>query len=69
MGCGDHTIGDEPGVVTRLRAVSYYDRLNVSDQAVWSVLGRAEETEVVDTVEGEESGHGGLVHLGSDGEE
>ena len=63
MSSGDHTIGNESGVVTRLRAVSYYDWLNVSDQAVRSVLRRAEETEVVDAVEGEESGHGGLVDL------
>jgi hypothetical protein len=37
------------------------NRLDVSDERVGSLLGRSEQAEVVDRVEGEESSHGGLV--------
>jgi len=81
-----HNPSRSPSIVSWLRAIrdasisidlrvhagmsGLHDGLYIADQAVWSGLGRAEETEVIDAVEGEESGEGGLVNLGPDrGEE
>jgi len=58
-----------PGVVSWLRTVRDDNRLNVTDETVRSGLRRTEEAEVIDAVEGKESGHGSLVNLSSDREE
>lgn len=69
VGGGDGTIGDESCVVSWLSAVSDDDRLDVSDQAVWSWLWWTVKTKVIDAVQRQETGERGLVDLRTDGGE
>lgn len=61
----DGSVGNQPGTIPGLGAVSNDDRLDVSDQRVWAGLGGSVDTEVVDRVKGNETRVRGLVDDGT----
>ena len=57
----DHKINNSPSIVPWLCAVSNNDWFCRSNSVLGSSFGRTVETEIIDTVQGQKSGHGSLV--------